>query len=609
MKRPTFYSLLVAFCLTGSLSARAEKLDEWFKLLPKNTIGVIAIKNTPELLADWDKSSFAKLMADEEFKKWTAPMIKDGEAPWDKAFKETHGEGFYDTLKHYPGASMAILRGDSPEDFSGDKPPLCALSDAAGQEKSLEEMKARVAELSIKKDDTLKLRTVDVEGVTVHILSNSEDADEGWEDGYAFVDGTLVEAFSLEDMTYLITALKSGAGESSAVVADHLARLAQLTEGHTDLLLYINGETLVQWGVEAANAAAKENAQAQAMPISVEQIISALGAEELQAMALTLDLTDNQSRMDFALLHPAKPTGFVSLLRGTQGEVTFPAFIPEDVLSGSVMRYSMVELWDKLIAMINKLGPMAAMATMQLSGVEAQVGVTLRDDFLGSLDDEYIEATDGSLQKQSQVLAFKVKDRNRLGGALDGIQRFVGGGFAAFEESEFLGYKINKIKALNAQPDASEVAFCLTDDYLLFSTGPQTLLKKVLSRMKEPSGPSLWENNRAQDLLGRLPNGYSGASIADGGKMMKVVMDAMSLVQEQAGKSGKKKGKGKKSKGPKVSGGLVEEASDAAETWFDPSAMPSDAMWERYFGTSASGYYSPAEAIHYRSVTTPVEAQ
>ena len=606
MKRPTFFSLLTALCLTGSLTAHAEKLDEWFKILPKNTVGVIAIKNTPELLADWEKSSFTKLMADEEFKKWTAPMIKEGETPWDKTFKESHGEGLYDSLKHYPGASIAVFRGDSPEDFSGDEPPICGLSDAAGQEKALEDMKAREIELAIKKDESLKQRTVEVEGITVHILSNSDDADEGWEDGYAFVDGTLVEGSSLEDMTYFITALKSGAGESSAVVADHMGRIAQLTEGHTDLLIYINGETLVQWGVAAANAAAQNSAQS--MPIAPDAIIDALGANEIQALALTVDFTDSQSRMDFALLHPAKPTGFVSLLRGTNSEVILPAFIPADVLSGSVTRYSMVDLWDKLMTMINKLGPMAVMATMQLGGIEAQLGVKLRDDFFASLDDEYIEITDGSLEKQSQVLAFKVKDHPRLGGALDGIQRFVGAGFAAFEESEFLGYKINQIKAMNAQPDAAEMAFCLTDDYLLFSTGPQALLKKVLARMKEPSGPSIWDNDRAQDLLARLPAGYSGAGISDGGKVMKVLTDAMTLVQNQAAKSSKKKTKGKKSKGPDITGGL-QDAGNTAETWFDPAAVPSDTMWERYFGTSSSGIYNPADAIHYRTVTTPVEAQ
>ncbi|TDU70959.1 hypothetical protein EI77_02077 [Prosthecobacter fusiformis] len=610
MKSPRFFTLFTLLSLTSAFTVRAEKLDDWFKLLPKNTVGVIAIKNTPELLADWDKSSFAKLLEDEDFKKWTAPMMKNGEAPWDKASKESSGEGLHDNLKRYPGASMAVFTGDGPEDFEGDTPPICALSEAGGQEKALEEMKAKEFELAIKNDENLKQTTQEIEGVTVHVLAPA-GSEDGWEKGYAFVDDVLVEASNLKQMVYFITALKSGSGEGADVVTNHLSRLAQLTEGHTDVLVYLNGETLVQWGLTAAKTAASENAQAQAMPVTPDSIIAALGVEELQSMALMLDITDEQSRMEVALLHPEKPVGLVTLMRGTSGEVILPSFIPADVISGSVMRYSMLDLWDNLLGMINKLGPMAAMATMQLGGAEAQAGVKIRDDLFASLDDEYIEMTDGTLDKQSQVLAFKVKDKERLGGAIDGIKRFAGGGFAAFEESEFLGYQISMIKSANAQPGATEVGFCLTEDYLIFSTGPQALLKKVLSRMKEPSGPSVWENDRVQDLLTRLPAGYIGAGVADGGKLMKVFVDAMGMVQGQAAKTAKKKGKGKGKKGPGEGsglGGLVEEEAKE-DTWFDPNAIPPDAMWKRYFGTNVSGYYNPADAIYYRSVTTPVAAQ
>ncbi|MEN3942244.1 hypothetical protein WJU23_13180 [Prosthecobacter sp. SYSU 5D2] len=607
MRRPPFHTLFALLSLACTFTARADKLDDWFKLLPNNTVGVIAIKDVPELIADWDKSSFAKLMEDEEFKKWTAPMMQDGEAPWDKAFKENGGEGLRDTLSRYPGASMAFFMGDGPEDFTGEKPPLCSLSDATGREKELEEMKSRDVEAAIKEDDTLKLRTQDVSGVTIHILAAADDAEEGWADGYAFVDGTLIEAPSLKDMAYLITALKSGSGEGSEVVNSHLVRLAALTGGHTDVLVYMNGEILIEWAVAAAKAAASSSESA--MPVTPDSIIAALGVEELQSLALVLDITDEQSRMEMAVLHPEKPAGLVNLMRGTDGEVNLPAFIPAGVLSGSVMRYSMVDLWDNLLGMINKLGPIAAMATMQLGGAEAQAGINLRDDFFASLDSEYVEVTDGTLDKQSQVLAFKVKDRERFGGALEGVKRFAGGGFAAFEEIEYMGSQINVMKSANAQPGGTELAFCLTDDYFLFSTGPQALLKKILARMKEPVGPSIWENDRVQDLIGRLPAGYSGLGIADGGKMMKVIVDAMGMVQDQAAKKTKKKSKTKKGKGKGPGSGITEDAAeDEAQEWFDPNATPSDDMWKRYFGTSISGYYSPADAIHYRSVTTPVAA-
>lgn len=612
MKLPRPFPYYLALLgLLSSTTAYADKLDDWYKLLPKNTVGVIAFKNTPELLSDWDKSSFSKLMEDAEFKKWAAPMIEKGEAPWDKSIKENSGESLRENLKRYPGASMAAFVGDGPEDFSGDEPPLLALSDAAGKEKELAETMEKEVELAIKKDDTLKPRTQEVEGVTVHILSDSEDADEGWKKAYAFVDSTLVEARNLKDISYIITALKSGAGEGAGLSQGHLERITALTDGNTDVLLYVNGETLIQWGIETALAAAA-NSENQ-MPIAPEAIFDALGAKELQALALTLDLTDEGSRTEIAILHTPKPEGFVSILRGTGGPVDFPAFVPPDVNGSSVMRYSLVELWDKLLGMVNKLGPMAAMATMQLSGAEAQVGVKIRDDLFGSLDDHYVEISDGTLEKQSQVLAFKVKDYDRLAGALDGVKRFVGAGFAAFEESDYLGYPISQVKTQSAGPETPDIVFCLTKDYFIFSTGPQTLLKKVLSRMKENSGPSIWDDERVQSLMATLPAGYVAAGVADSGKLMKTMVDAMTMVQAQTAKTAKKKAKGKKGKGPKAADSedadLEEILADADEAWFDPEAVPSDAMWKRYFGILVNSQYQPADAIHFRMISKPVEAQ
>lgn len=606
MKSSRFLSLLALFSLSSGLTARAEKMDEWFKLLPKNTVGLIAVKNTPELLADWDKSSFAKLMADEEFKKWTAPMRKDGEPIWDKEIKENTGEGLYANLSRIRGSVMLAFVADSPKDFEDKKTPMVLLMEVGEDHAKLEEMITKQTETSLAEDTSLKAVTKTIAGTEVEIVATSDAEDATWKKAHAFVGDVLLMADEPVLMEQFITLLKNGNPETAVVVQNHLGRLSLLTEGSTDVLVYLNGETLSQWGIDAAKEAAESNEQAKAMPISPEQIISALGLDELQSMALTLDISDEVSRLEFALLHPEKPTGIVNLVRGTNGEVNLAPFIPAGVLSGSVSRYSMLELWDKLLVIINKMGPMASMATMQLSGVEAQIGVKLREDFFGSLDDEYIEVTDGSLDQQSQVLAFKVKDHERLGGALEGIKGFIGGGFAAFEESDYLSQKISTVKTENAQPGSTEMAFCLTKDYLLFSTGPQALLKKVITHMTEPAGPNIWEDDRVQDLLSRLPKGYTGVGYSDGGKAMKLVVDAMGLVQSQAGKKDKKTQKGK---GPKAAPAEEEDADESTENWFDPAFTPSDEMWKRYFGSSVSGYYTPADALHYRIITTPLPAQ
>lgn len=608
MKRPRLLSIVTLLSLMSGLTVRAEKLDEWIKLLPKNTVGFVSIKSAPELLADWDKSSFAKLMEDEEFKKWTAPMYKDGEALWDKEIKENTGEGLRDNLKRLKGSVMLAVVADSPADFEGERTPMALLMEVGDDHAKIEELIAKETERSIAEDSTLKASTKDIAGVEVHIVTESEEEGEPWKKAHAFVGDVMIMADEPAIMEQFIALLKNGNAEPSVVVQNHLQRAAQFTEGNTDITIYMNGETLVQWGLDTAKKSAAESAQA--MPVSPEQIMGALGLEEFQSIVFTVDLADDQSRVDAAVLHPEKPTGFVSLLRGVPGEVHFAPFIPQGVISAGTTRYSLLELWDKLLVIVNKMGPMAAMATMQLGGVEAQVGIKIREDLFGSLADEYVEVTDGSLEKQSQVFAIKVKDHQRLAGALESVKGFVGAGFAAFEESEFLGHQISTVKTANATPDSPEIAFCLTNDYLLFSTGPQALLKKVLTQMGEPSAPNVWQDDRVQDLIARLPKGYIGVGFADGGKMAKLVVDTMTMVQSQTGKSAKKK-KSKKGKGPKAEAEVTdEEIADApAETWFDANAMPSDGFWKRYIGSSVSGSYIPADALHYRVLSTPVKAE
>jgi hypothetical protein len=581
-----------------STSLRAGALEDWYKLLPANTLGVIAVKNTPELVDDWNAGSFGRLLEDEEFKRWTAPMMKEGEAPWNAFFKETTGEGLADTLKRYPGASLAVFVADTPEELAKGL-PFVALSEAGGKLQELREMKDRERELAAARDGELKARAIELAGVEVNVLSKSDDDEILWDSGHAFVGEVLVEGNSRKLMEQMIASLKSGAAEASPVVVSHLTRLDALAGGTPDLRVYLNGEVLMRWIVEAAHKAGAEFGQNNPMPISPNQVIGALGLEQLQAIAFMLDLGEQHSHLDFAMLHAEKPAGLLALLRTeATGPIEMPGFVPAEVISGSSARFSMVELWDDLFALLGKLGPVTAMATAQLGMIEGQVGVKLRDDLFASLGDEYVEITDGDVNAQSQVVAFKVRDLKRLGGALEGVRRFVGAGFAAFEESEFLGQTIYSVKTPAETDENAGFAFCLTDSHLLLNTGRQTLLKTVLTRMKDSSGPSLWDGEQARELLGLLPAGYMGVSVTDSSRVMKLMVEAATLAQTQMAGALQQKAKGPKS-----------GAADAAGSGlFDLSSPPSEAMWARYFGQGVGAAYQPADAMHYRMLTRPVKA-
>lgn len=605
-------SILTALALLA-LPAQAEQLEQWLKLLPKNTLGFLAIKSAPELMADWEKSGYGKMLADEEFKKWTAPMYQNGEPIWDKTLKEGTGDGLEANLKRIQGSVLITVAADSVKDMQdvNDNNPVFVLIEVGDQQAKFEEVITKDIEENLQKEPSLKKLVKDVAGVPLHVLAVSEDEDAKWRRAYAFVDGVLILGDKPALLEYIVAALKTGTAEASDVVPSHLARHAQFSEGTADVSFYANGEVLMQWLEESLTDLMKSSKSQ--MPIDPKAIFDALGTKEFQSLGFSMDLSDTQSRLDVALLHPEKPTGLLSLLRGNQTEVNLPAFMPADALSAQVMRQSLEAIYDGLLGMVNKLGPMAMMATMQISQVEQQMGFKIKEDLFGSLDDEYVQANDGTALEQSQVMGIKVKDRAKLVGALDGLKRFVGQGFgAAFDESEYLGYNINTFKASQAAAAgaaATEVAYCLTEDYLLFSTGKQELLKKILSRMKDPSGPSIWDSARTQELIAMLPKGYVGVGVSDASKQLLTVIDALTAVQEKTASKKKAPVLNKKgpSKGPKAGEETDESKAKGPATWFDADAQPSEAMFKKYLGTEVGGNYTHPDAIHFRTLSKPVE--
>lgn len=617
--------LLITTLLLALPAFAADKVEQWINLMPKDTVGVLAFKSMPELLADWDKSSFGKFMQDEETKRWLEPMKEDGETPWDKYFKGVYGTSLYDTLKDETGPAVAFfVAGDAAEMEKTKSIPFIGLSDASQNQPQQEEHKRKHRE-HLKKEShpDLKESTLDIAGISVSIATSSEEADAPWVDAFCFVDGVMIEATNRKLMEYMIGAVKSGSGEASAEIRGHFERLAQLREGVADVTLYFNGtRALGLLKEKLAEEAKKEGKKAAANPlgdVKPEQILEAVGLNEFQGIAITLDFADDRSRSDVLVFHPEKPVGILSWVSSSAKEVELPAFIADDVASAQVSTVEWLKMYDGLMGMVTKLSPqMGMMANMYLAGFEQQNGFKIRDDFFGSLEGENFQVSDSDGKAQSDVMGFKIKNSEKLGVALKGIQNALGGmGFAAFDESDYLGYKVNTLKASGGGSGASampEIAYVNTGKHLLIGSGKLDALRKVLGRMKDPSGGSIWETPRAQAQIALLPKGYNGLGVTDSSKMISTIFNAMEMVSKQAAgqkkSATKKKGPGKgPAKGGDDDAKPAEAASDALAKFVDSKNRPSDATFQKYFGTMMSGSYSHPDALHVQMLSTPVEGK
>jgi hypothetical protein len=607
MKRaPLLFSLLLASILPSSA---ADRLEQWYNLMPKDTVGVIAIKNTPELLADWEKSSYAKFMQDDEAKRWMAPMrSKDGDAPWDTFFKGTYGSSMYDTLKEYPGAAVKFIVISDIAQFDK-KMPVVSLCEVAGKQKEIEAQKLAEVESKKKKNEGVKLRTEDIGGVSVQIAADSENADKAWFMAWATVGGVMIEANTHELMEYMIGAVKNNAGDPPGPSREHLTRIGRYTNGGGDILVYFNGVKLLELGEKALAAAEDDDKPAGGMSFNIKpkQIMDIFGAQELQAVAFTAELMDNQSRIDITILHPQKTTGLVSMMRGSRNEIILPSFIPAGIRTASVSQMDFGQVYDSLLGMIGKLGPLAMVITSQIPQYETQMGFNIRDDLFGSLADEVIRVEDGDGSQESQIVGFKIKDAGKLGGALEGLKRYIAAGLGTFEESDFLGFSVNTLKISQAA-NATEVSYCNTGKYLLISVGKESALKKILSRLKDPSGPSIWDNPHVQNLLSIAPKNYNSVGVTEAGRLINFIATTAAALEREIGAKTRSKAAAKK-KGPGKGAPEADEAAASSTSWFDATARPSNKTFERYFGSLLDASYSHPDAIQLHYLTTPVEAK
>ncbi len=611
MKTTLHASALAAALLTLTpLSKAADRLEEWMKVLPENTIATLHVKSAPELGEDWKKSALGRFLEDEEVKKWLAPGLKEGGSAMDKIAKEETGMTFAENMAVYPGASLvAFVLNDVESIAKQDEPPFVAFSDIAGKEEEFKAAKSKTLEAKKKKYADAELVTADLAGHEVSAIAESKDAEAKWIESWAIVDGVVLESNNKDLLESTLAGMKEATGE--AAIAPKLNRLIEITEGTPDISLCVDLEPLIAMAAEALGKSAGEQ-----MPFPPEVILAALGLDELQSIALTMDFTDERGVMNFVVLHDENPSGLMtSLMRGTSTEVPQPSFVPPGMSSASVSRQSFSNFWNALMAGVEKLGPMAAMVTAQIGMVEQQVGMTLKNDLFGTMDDTVITMElpgtpkpGSDVPNVSTVTMIKLKDAPRFTAALEAVKKIIGNGFAMFEETEFQGHKIFAVKssltpAAAAGQASPQISYVITDEYVAFANGGNDLLHKVLTRMKSPEGESFWDDAAAQDAIKALPKDYTGFGVTRGGTQLRTILTTVAQLQEM-GAAGKGKGKAK-GKGKGSDDGSEE---GPATKMFDASATPSEEVFNKYFGTGATGMYSLPDAVQATYLSLPVAA-
>jgi hypothetical protein len=587
-----------------------EAKEEWLKVLPPQTVAVLAVKDTQELLAEWDKGAISRFFEDPAVRKWMAPLFEGGEAPWDAFMKESTGETVSEALEAYEGASLIAFQW--PPDGSGKTDPtFVELSEMASNKDKLLTQATQLLDKTAADGEGAKKGEEEIEGFTVHFAADGGEEDAEWLHAYVDAGDVLVEANDRTALTATLAALKSGAGGTeNGPLLDNYQRFQEMAGEAADVTLYVDAELLLDkltnlW--KSDEGAAQGGAMAN--PMSPELVLGALNLKEIQGMGLTLKLDGGAMHLDAALLHAPNPKSLlVKMMRGADTRVDFPAFVPAEVPSASVTRWSLLGLYDGLMETLNGFGPMMApMVQMQLGQMEQQLGIKLRDDLFATTDNQVIQLADFDPETSQpiQVTGIKLKDEARFVAALEAVKKMMGSGFAMFQEKEFAGVKVWELKP-NLTPDAegagNQMAYCVAGGYLLVSNGAPNVLHKVLNRIEKAEGDSLWDGAEVKEALAGLPSDATGVGVSDGGVLVKGMMSMLATLQQTLA-----------SKAPPSDGEKGVKGSDAKAAmpgkWLDDRAVPEDAVFQRYFGITASGSYSLPDAALYRLHLGSQEAQ
>ena len=536
---------------------------------------------------------------------------KDGDLLWNKSMKESEGTTFRKGLSVYTGA--VVVGYDFSRNDEDDESSYVAFCEIKGHEQMYNFSKAVMVEAKKKTYREAVVKTVDVEDTKVSVLAEDGSEDAEWIECWVALDGIAVEAKTKRDMQAALASLKSG-GESVKKV-EQLARIAEINSATSDVTVLVDLTAVTDMLKK------KLAAEGGGAPISPSMFLDAFGLDELKAAAITLDLDDARSSASVVLLHMDKPKGIIpSIFRGTSTEVPQLAFLPAGADQASVSRQSIGAIYDALLGSLQKLGPLSPMITMQLSQFEQQAGVNLKNDLFGSLDDMMAQAQSlrlsaNGLPDVSEVTAIKLKDRARFQSALEALIAAVGNGFLVFDEVDVEGQKVRSLK-LQAQaaegqgPNASQFAYAVTDEYLLFNQGSFDNLRKIISRLKSKTTEgSFWDTPGTQDALNALPKGYTGMGVSHGAPILKTLAGLINQAQPMLGAAGKAAAsrKGPKNAVPGTRGAAQESLSTGPS--FDAKALPADEVFARYFGSGASASYSESDATFMKIIALPVEAK
>jgi len=257
---------------------------------------------------------------------------------------------------------------------------------------------------------------------------------------------------------------------------------------------------------------------------AMKKAVEDLGLEGLKSLTFYSGFAGVAERGLVELDMPGPRKGLLSMFKGRAFTLADVPALPPDVVAFSMTTFDAAGLYDLSLQAIEVVlkaieadGSILAGVREGIEGLNRTLGLDLRKDLLGSLDDrlvQYLAPSEGPLNF-GQVVMFKIKDPAKLKTALEQLIKGVSkasGADVQVKKRTYRGVEMREVR-VRAQGFIFVPTYAIHKDWLVISLFPQPLQGYVLRATGELAA---WKPSvKVKEQLEQLPREFQSISYTD----------------------------------------------------------------------------------------------
>ncbi|HSV27872.1 MAG TPA: hypothetical protein VLH60_08275, partial [Sedimentisphaerales bacterium] len=478
--RPANWFLAMAVCLlAAALPCAAGTLPAIDKLLPAETVFVVATNSFAELNQKFEKTDIYRLYKDPAM----APFIENSRERLLKSLEKNRAfQRFAAADYPLPQGKVAfalVLPQPSADGSQKDTVMLVICQWGSELPKFRDLFEKQIKDMEDKGGSRRQEEYRGTQVVSVFEAAGNDAEQPEPVFSYAFIDDVFVVSDRKEDVMFVVARAAGASGRTLGEDADYQAAITRIRGG--DVTLYLNVKRLVETLMQ--------------QQIDSRTMVRAMGIDRVAGIALGLELApDSAASLTVRgyIRTAGEKQGILRMLDMAPVAIRVPDFVAGDSCSFAIININAASVYDEIFRIANSIDPRAAAAIsspMTAPSPDGRPGVELKRDILAYLRPGLWSADTprkvaGSDQPEIlSIGAIAVSDRSKLESSLARLHEQYFGNDKELRR-DFFGHVIYSL-SFGAEWEGDETpganahtgeqveqqqapAFTVTDSYLLF---------------------------------------------------------------------------------------------------------------------------------------------